>query len=97
MKMIWLLLPPLNPTHLNCTPLITNAILLTKSTVTSQVPSAPFPPIHDTSLPNPGLDPLFLPSHLPELTCPSPSLRLVHPSFLPSIWISSYPSFRGPV
>lgn len=46
MKMIWLLLPPLNPTHLNCTPLITNTILLTKSTVTSQVLSAPFPPIH---------------------------------------------------
>ena len=98
--MTWHLLPPLNPSHLNCTPLITNAaILLTESTVTSQVLSAPLPPIHDTFLPNPGLDPLYLPSHLPELTCPPPptSLRLVRPSFLPSIWISSYPFFRGPV
>ena len=69
--MTWHLLPPQNPSHLNCTPLITNAaILLTESTVTSQVLSAPLPPIHDTFLPNPGLDPLYLPSHLPELTCP---------------------------
>ena len=75
-SIIWHLLPPLNPSHLNCTLLITNAaILLTESTVTSQVLSAPLPPIHDTFLPNPGLDPLYLPSHLPELTCP-PS----HPS-----------------